>query len=272
MESKPPIWVLTFNRPLALSRQVKLWGRAGFQVNVFSNYPELQYEDNETYDLVKTAHFNSLSYKQSNSWCARSWNSIYIKCFTDNEAGIFVQDDTDCSKNLPDLIMKNVDKYDFIWGTAGDIFHYCHKNVLKTVGWWDERFLGCYCGDCDIMLRTWLSYDRDRLCIEESHDFGWIHNPIGLQHCIRTDVQSKAIDPTYENQHWELEKLGKKNYVLEHSQGHFKQKWGLPGNGINGIGPLANYNPKKQIKDIQWYPWFDAKYLDEQPRKHGAYD
>jgi hypothetical protein len=269
------VWILTFNRPKVLSRQVKLWGRVGFDVHVYSNYPEMRYEDNETYDLIKSVHINSNSYKESNSYCARSWNNIFIKAFMNTEIdGVFVQDDTECDDKTPQLIRDHRQDKDFIWGPAGDTFFYLKREVLKRVGWFDERYLACYCGDADFMLRTFISYytggEIDRISIEETHDWGWFTNPIGITKHIRWDLQSKCLDADYQNQHWELEKQPG-NPALVQSQSHFKAKWGFPGNGINGIGPIAaqwNERLKDQqsstppyIQEIDWYPWFTAKYL-----------
>jgi hypothetical protein len=98
--------------------------------------------------------------------------------------------------------------------------------------------------------------------VEETHDWGFIHNPIGIRQLVRTDIGSKTIDPTYVNQHEELECLGcGNNKVLAHSQGHFKAKWQAPGNGINGIGSMINYEDKPAFPEIDWYPWFTKKYL-----------
>lgn len=271
------VWILTFNRPKVLSRQVKLWGRAGFEVHVYSNYPEMQYEDNETYDLIRSVHINSNSYKESNSYCARSWNNIFIKAFMTNTAdrAVFVQDDTECGEGTPSMIRKYQIEKDFIWGPAGDTFFYLKKEVLRRVGWFDERYLGCYCGDADFLLRVWNEYTRrndesDKLSIEETHDWGWQHQPIGITRNIRWDLPSKTLDPNYQNQHWELEKQ-QGNPALVQSQGHFKAKWGFPGNGINGIGPIANRTDGTlavgpAIPDIDWYPWFTTKYLNMEGR------
>jgi len=263
----PQCWILTFNRPAALSRQIKTWGRAGYDVHVFSNYPKLQYEDNETFDLVKSAHFNSLSYEESNSWCARSWNSIFIKAFMNGaEDSVFVQDDTQCDSDVPKLVNDASKDLDFIWAPAGDQFFYMKKRILRRVGWFDERYLGCYCGDADFMYRVWRYHKigncLDLISIEESHDWGWNHNSIGLSKHIPTHIQSKCIDASYVNQHEEMEAKFKVNKVLIHSQGHFKNKWGLPGNGINGIGPLINWTHDRLINEIDWYPWFTEKYLN----------
>jgi hypothetical protein len=275
------VWILTFNRPKALTRQILTWGRAGYDVHVFSNHPKVAVESQEAYNLVcgdpakqetkENIHYNSLSDAESNSWCARSWNSIFIKAFKTQEEVVFVQDDTECHPDWPYHLHAFTPKLDFIWGPAGDTFFYMKKEVLKRVGYFDERYLGCYCGDADFMLRTWRSYRKsgelNKLSIEETHDWGWIHNPIGIRNAIRWDIHSKAIDPTYVNQHEEMEAKFKVNKVLQHSQGHFKDKWGFPGNGINGIGPLKDregdhYLQKPMLEEIDWYPWFTEKYLN----------
>lgn len=268
-------WILTFNRPLALMRQVYRWSSAGFDVYVYSNHPKVNPEVitylRQKYPTSYLDHIqiNNNSYAESTSYCARSWNNIFIKAFMKDGAdrAVFVQDDTFCDEKVPMVVRNHQDQFDFIWAPAGDQFFYMKKEVLRRVGWFDERFLGCYCGDADFMFRIFQSYARslelDKISIEEHHDWGWQTNPIGLGQFIPRNVESKCADANYENQHWQLEKI-KNNPVLVHSQAHFKAKWGLPGNGINEIGPLARYlGAENRVGEIDWYPWFTAKYLNE---------
>jgi hypothetical protein len=266
------VWILTFNRPRALSRQIRTWGEAGHEVHVFSNHPDVQVDDEYTYNLVKSWHVNSLSYAESNSWCARSWNSIFIKAFIDGASeSVFVQDDTEVAPSFAQHVLPNAAKdLDFIWGPAGDTFFYLKKEVLKRVGWFDERFNFCYCGDADFMKRIYIDYEKrgelEKLSIEETHDWGFIHNPIGIRQYIRWDLQSKCVDASYENQHWQAEKVS--DFGILDAQAHWVAKWGKP---LNGSGPSILYKDKL-LPEIQWYPWFDKKYLDNKPRENGVYD
>lgn len=255
------VWILTFNRPIVLNRQIETFGKAGFDVHIFSNYPEVQIAESNR-DYVKEVVFNNLSDYEANSYCARSWNNIFIKCFKTQNEGIFVQDDTFCLESTGPFIEKNKDKYDLIWGPVGDTFFYMKKSVLATAGWFDERYLACYCGDADFLKRVWLSYDRNRISVNESHDWGFIHNDIGIGNHIPSAPQARSLDSCYVNQHDDNEsKMGSNNYMLVHSQGHFKAKWQTPGNGINGIGSMISYTSPPAFSEIDWYPWFTRKYL-----------
>jgi hypothetical protein len=255
------VWILTFNRPQALNRQIATFASLGHEVHIFSNHPQVQIAE-QNKDLITSIHFNHLADENASSYCARSWNNIFIKCFKTEEEAIFVQDDTAINNTIGSIINNNCNKYDLIWGPAGDTFFYMKKSILAKVGWFDERYLGCYCGDADFLKRCWQQYDREKLSVEETHDWGFIHNPVGLRSCIATDLNSKCIDETYINQHHEIENLTKnKNYILNHSQNHFKTKWGTPGNGINDIGSMIQYEEKPYFSEIDWYPWFTEKYL-----------
>ena len=88
-------------------------------------------------------------------------------------------------------------------------------------------------------------------------------NDIGIRDVIAWDIGSKCIDPNYTNQHHEIEGITgvQTNYILDHSQGHFKAKWGAPGNGINGIGSIIDHAKNPAFTEIDWYPWFTKKYL-----------
>jgi hypothetical protein len=255
-------WILTFNRPAALNRQISSF-KTWTGVNIFTNHPYVQLNQ-EHHDSHSAGNlpvlYNSLSDQEATSYCARSWNNIFLKGFKYVDEMICVQDDTFITdpERFKDLILSNKDKYDLIWGPAGDQFFYLKKKVLQTVGWFDERYLGCYCGDADWLKRVWNNYDRNRLSISESHDWGFKHNNIGLENIIPTHINSKRIDATYINQHEEIEQAvgAKTNRVLEHSQLFYEEKWGHPLNG----NPL-NSRVEPLIEEIDWYPWFTEKYL-----------
>lgn len=259
-------WILTFNRPLALNRQIDAF-KSWTTVNVFSNHPHVQLsEDNiALYKEQKLGVvYNTLSDPEATSYCARSWNNIFIKAFKTEEEIICVQDDTliNAPAAFRDLILDNKDKYDLIWGPAGDQFFYVKKKVLERVGWFDERYLGAYCGDADWLKRVWQQWDHSRLSIAEAHDWGFIHNSIGVERYIPTGIQSKACDATYINQDQEIQqKMGRTNPVLEQSQSHYCAKWG---HMLNGTGPVSKIDVPfgSLIQEIDWYPWFSKKYLN----------
>lgn len=258
-------WILTFARPAALNRQIDAF-KHWTDVHILSNHPEVGLTQ-ENHDLMKQGKieviYNTLSDKEANSWCARSWNSIFLKAFKDQEEIICVQDDT--CVNAPaafrDLILDNKDQFDLIWGPAGDQFFYVKKKILAQVGYFDERYLGCYCGDADWLKRIWQQWDHNRLSISEAHDWGFQHNPIGVERHIPTGVQSKACDANYVNQDQEIQaKMQGHNRVLEHSQAHYCAKWG---HMLNGTKPINRTDLPfgSLIPEIDWYPWFTKKYL-----------
>lgn len=256
------VWILTFNRPKVLNRQISYFGQRGYDVCVFSNHPEVHVdEDNNKY--IKQIVINTLSDKESNSYCARSWNNIFIKCFKTEDEAIFVQDDTAISGDVKPFIDSNRDKYDLIWCPAGDTFFYMKKSVLAKVGWFDERYLGCYCGDADFLKRCFMNYDKTRLSVNDSHDWGFAMNDIGIRSCFSSNRQDRELDTTYINQHHEIEGIVgvHTNSILDHSTNHFKAKWGTPGNGINGIGSMLLYLNPPLFPEIDWYPWFTKRYL-----------
>jgi hypothetical protein len=259
-------WILTFNRPLALNRQIhalKEWTN----VHIFSNHPDIAIDEENTKDYregkIKIL-FNTLSDPEATSYCARSWNNIFLKSLKNEEEVICIQDDTQITdpEKFRDLILTNKDKYDLIWGPAGDQFFYLKKKILQKVGWFDERYLGCYCGDADWLKRIWDAWadERHRLSISESHDWGFNHNSIGIERVIPTHIGAKAIDANYVNQHHEIEqKVGSSNPILEHSQGHWIKKWGK---ALNGNGPINQAGWVRHFNEIDWYPWFSKKYLN----------
>lgn len=256
------VWILTFRRPKALNRQIAMFGSMGYDVHIFSNHPVVDvFEENKQY--VKGILINTLGDPDCTAWMARSWNSVYLKCFKLEEEAMFVQDDTPVRPELRDLIEYNKDKYDLIWGPQGDAFYYLKKRLISKIGWWDERYLGAYCADADFLMRCWLYYDRDRLSISESHDWGMYHNSIGLEHVISTEYMKRIVDEDYLNQHDQIAQIigWNESHPMLHSQKFFRNKWHTPGNGLNEIGPLINHISHPIIEDIDWYPWFTKMYL-----------
>ena len=260
-------WILTFNRPAALNRQIATFAPWS-DVHVFSNHPEVMLAEAHN-NMYKTGKlpilYNSLSDAEATSYCARSWNNIFLKGLKEHDSILCVQDDTMVTNQsgLRDLILANRHKYDLIWGPGGDQFFYVTKSILKKVGWFDERYLGCYCGDADWLKRIWQQWDNKRLSIFETHDWGFIHNDIGLGNYFRWDIQSKSIDPSYVNQHHEIESVVgvSTNRILNHSQAYYESKWG---HRLNGTGPISRdstTDPGSIIEEIDWYPWFTEKYL-----------
>ena len=79
------VWILTFNRPQALNRQINTFGASPIHdIHIFSNHPEVRLTE-ENSKRVKSVTYNTLSDPEANSYCARSWNNIFIKAFKDNE-------------------------------------------------------------------------------------------------------------------------------------------------------------------------------------------
>lgn len=256
------VWILTFNRPHALTRLVKKLQDQGAVVNIFSNHPEIR-SVGEPLRVNGEVIINTLNSAESNSWCARSWNTMYMKCFDKHDEGVFIQDDTDISDDFVYWLSEQKKNYDFIWGPAGDQFHYIRKSVLQKTGWWDERYLGCYCGDADYVKRVYMRNDASRLSIDEEHNWGGRLNTCGLRDHVITTYEAKTIDPNYDNQHWQMERelsnsgrTDSNNPVLKHSQKHYRDKWGID----LDIGQSTFLHQNRQLSEIDWYPWFSKKH------------
>ena len=244
-------WILTFNRPLALNRLIETLGRQGIRSNIFSNHPDV-YLSEESEKYVDKIIKNTLNSPESNSWCARSWNTIMMKAFEEDNELVCIQDDTAVTERFAMWLETSKQKYDFIWGPAGDQFFFTRFDVLKATGWWDERYIGCYCGDADWMKRVFHAWDKDRISVVDTHDWGFVHNDCGIQYIINT--HAKGIDPNYENQNEELQRKAPATMIC--AQQHFISKWGRP---LNGTGPV-NQNDERLLTEIEWYPWFSSKH------------
>jgi len=251
------VWILTFNRPTALNRLIYHFGYLGYKSNIFSNHPDVLL-DKSNQQFVNEVVVNTLNSSESNSWCARSWNTILMKAMDQDDEVILIQDDTDIAPTFNIWFEEQKKKYDFIWGPAGDQFHFIRKDVLRKVGWWDERYIGCYCGDAEYVKRVYMDWDRDRISVEDSHNWGFRHNPSGISENIITTYESKVTaNPGYENQHWEFERVcGKDNPTIKHSQKHFRDKWGVD---LDNNRPIIE-NLNRQLPEIDWYPWFSKKH------------
>jgi hypothetical protein len=251
-------WILTFNRPYALNRIITTLGRQGLRTNVMSNHSLVQYTE-ESASYVDQTVINSLNTNESNLWNARSWNSVMLKQFEKSPNLMCIQDDTMVVPHFVGWLRSMVEQYDFVWGPAGDQFFYVTLDVIRKSGWWDERFSSPYCGDADFLKRVYHSgYDRSRMSIQDTHDWGFQWNPQQVTHMIGTDIQTKAIDPNYENVHWHMERIKtqEKNRVLLGAQAFFIKKWG---HLLNNNSPVVStYTP--QLEEMDWYPWATTKY------------
>ena len=258
------VWILTFNRPEALNRLIGRLGEQGHTVNIFSNHPQIKLIPAYR-KYIKEIVVNTLNCEESNSWCARSWNNILIKHFhnTEHKNITCIQDDTFVGETFGEWIDVVSKQYDFIWGPAGDQFFYMTFDAFKKIGWWDEEFLGCYAGDAEYVKRAYMALDKDRISVEDSHNWGFRHNPCGISENIITTYESKTIDPNYDNQHWEFEKMygqntrtTETNPTIKACQAHFIEKWGIELD--NGKPVIGDLNRRK--KEVNWYPWFAKKY------------
>jgi hypothetical protein len=242
-------WILTFNRQKQLNRLIGALNAEGIQPNVFSNHPLVNIDEGNDVDSVVV---NTLNNAKSNSWCARSWNSIFIKAFYENKVDglICIQDDTMIKPGFLDHFMKCAAHYDFIHAPAGDQFFYLTLDVLRATSWWDERYIGCYAGDCDFFKRAFLNYDKSRISNFDTHQWGWKHNVCGIEKFIDTELATKMCGD-YENQHWEIEKITPVNKTLLAAQAHYHAKWGCD---IDSSGPAHITGTASLVPEIQWYP------------------
>ena len=258
------VWILTFNRPEALNRLIGRLGEQGHTVNIFSNHPQIKLvPDFRKY--IRNIVVNTLNCEESNSWCARSWNNILIKHFhnTGNTNITCIQDDTFVSENFGNWINVVSKEYDFIWGPAGDQFFYMTFDAFRKIGWWDERYIGCYAGDAEYVKRAYMALQPGQISVEDSHNWGFRHNGCGISENIITTYESKTIDPTYDNQHWEFEKMhgststtSETNPTILHAQQLFRDKWGID---LDNGKPIIN-DLHRMMPEIDWYPFFSKKY------------
>jgi len=270
------VFILTFRRPVSLNRLISNLGKQGYNCNIWSNAPSRDLiinPENEQY--LASVYFNSVNTSEASSWCARAWNSIYIKGFEYDDEIVCLQDDTDVSPNFVQWIEEQKKRYDFIFGCAGDQFHYIHKRVLQKIGYWDENYNGCYCGDAEYLKRVYFEYDRERISVEENHGWGFHHNPCGIVQHIIPWTHQNIIEPNYVNQHTQLENLDgnvpinrdihNTNVTVIQARRRFLQKWGVPLDADKPV--IHNYN--RLLPETDYYPWFSkkigiTKYIDQE--------
>lgn len=253
-----PVWVLTFNRPRVLNRIIGQLIEEGFSnINILSNHPTVQiYQNYLDSGNVQSCIINSLNDEESNSWCARSWNTIFVKNFKHNNRLLAIQDDTTVRRGFGNWFTDNSARFDFMWGPAGDQWFYLTLKVLATAGWWDERYLACFCGDADFMRRVYYRYDQSKLSIEESHQWGFTHNPCGISNMVNNGDARPWIGGADCNQHEEIKIGGYLDPLIAYTEGLYMSKWG------HTINERINETPADcQMVEVDWYPWFTKKYL-----------
>lgn len=261
-------WVLTFNRPKSLNRVISNLGLQGSKVNVLNNAPSSNIHiDSGNYYHLNQVVQNQVNTIEATSWCARSWNTIYLKALNQGDQIVCLQDDTDVGPNFVPWIEAFSQNYDFIFGPAGDQFHYITKSVIQKVGWWDERYNGCYCADADYLRRVFLHFpDKDRVSVEESHGWGFDHNTCRIKQHVLPRSPHNVVDPDYVNQHTHLEEIAKidqkdkhtTNYVVEQARHNYETKWGVP--LLDNRPCIAGGVQYPLTTEYDWYPWATKKH------------
>jgi hypothetical protein len=252
------IWILTFERPRSLNRLIHNIGNQGGICNIWSNGPNVIIDD-ENKQFVDEIIINPVNTIESTSWCARSWNSIYIKGFHKDDEIAAIQDDTDVSPSFMHWINTNKQKFDFIWGPSGDQFHFIKKKVLQKVGWWDERYNGCFCADADYLKRVFSEYDKNLVSVEEGHGWGFQHNHCDIRSAITPfdfGRYNNGVDTDYLNQFHAYGNIEKTHRTLYAARKHFSDKWGTE--LLDHASVVNEYNRK--LEEIDWYPWASRKF------------
>lgn len=255
-------WVLTFNRPRSVNRVIESLHKQGVKPNIYSNSPwlHIDYPSSIGHTVI-----NHMGTNESTSWCARSWNSIYIKALEHGDKIVCLQDDTDVGPNFVNWIEEQSKQYHFMFGPAGDQFHYITKEVIQAVGWWDERYNGCYCADADYLRRVMFYYKPDHISVEETHGWGFYHNPCGISQNVIARTPHNVVDTDYKNQHTALEEIADiplkdhltTNFVVQQARENYKRKWGVE---LSDRKSCAQEGYLPQTTEIDWYPWATNKY------------
>lgn len=255
-------WILTFNRPRSLNRLIESLYKQGVRPNVYSNSQivHIDYPNRIDREII-----NHMGTNESTSWCARSWNSIYLKALENGDQIVCLQDDTDVGPNFVNWINNVSMNFDFMFGPAGDQFHYITKSVIREVGWWDERYNGCYCADADYLRRVYLTYPWEKISVEETHGWGFHHNACGISANIIPRSPHNVVDPDYVNQHVHLDNIAKTeqkdkfttNYVVDQARYNYETKWGIP---LTDSAPCVTGGVMKPLTgEYDWYPWMSKK-------------
>lgn len=252
------IWILTFNRPASLNRLISKIGKQGAVCNVLSNSPDVLIES-ENLKFVEQVVVNPFNTSKSTSFCARSWNHIYLKAFQKDEELAAFQDDTDITPHFIDWINNNKQKYHFIWGPAGDQFHFINKIVLQKIGWWDERYNGCFCADADYLKRVIHEYDQNKISVEEYHGWGFHHNKCDITNAIIPcdfGRSNEIVDNNYLNQYYAYTNIDRNNRVINSASKHFLDKWDEE---LTPTSQIRN-SYRRKLKEVDWYPWASFQF------------
>jgi len=254
-----PIWILTYKRTDCLNRLIHQFIDEGFtNINILSSHSTLEVEEDIlNLGVLKNVVINTLNDDDSNAWCARNWNTCFLKALKTHDSVMCVQDDTTVNRGFGKWFLDASDKYDFLWGPAGDQWFYLTREVLATVGFWDERFLSCWCGDMDMVRRVYWKYDQNKISIEDSHAYwGFVHNPSGITQMVNQGDVRPWLTTKHVNQHHEMEAKGIDKPILLYCMSFYKQKWG------KDVWTKINTSPAKNlIEEIDWYPWFTRNYM-----------
>lgn len=253
-----PVWILTWKRPDKVNRIISQLAAEKFtNINVLSSAPTVEiYDEHKDAPYLKNVVINTLNDNDSNAWCARNWNTCFLKALKTHDSVMCFQDDTGTQLGFGEWLIEQTGKYDFLWGPAGDQWFYLTRSVLATVGYWDERYLSCWCGDADMVRRVYQTYDKNRISVEDTHPWGFQHNPCGISKMVAEGDVRPWRDKNHVNQHQEMEAKGLDKVILKYCIDWYFTKWGQ-----DVYTPINTSPAKCQMVEPDWYPWFTRDYL-----------
>ena len=236
------VCIVTYNRPTALNRAIREWRASsppGTPIYVISNHSRVELAP-DTKAEVKLYH-NNLRLDQSNGYLTRNWNQAFMLGFLNHDWLICSQDDVSIKPGWIKEIMHSQPR-DLYVAPQGDVVFLLHRNVLRQVGWFDERFAAIGSHEFDYWFRCYKVLGAPRMSfVDTLHNWKPGENElngIGLEHFWQS---------TFRDGERYRDWIG----AAEENVLHWIDKWGKP--------PQLSWAFAKRrirLREIDWYPWY----------------
>lgn len=179
---------------------------------------------------------------------AQCWNTCYLNTFLEYDWAVCSQDDMDIRVGWDSLINNNL-TYNTFFAPIGDMVHFQSRRGFSEVGWWDERFRLVGYSEHDYMLRN-IQDQPKNVSICDNHKWELHYNDIGLSDYLTESPRTSEIMVTRKEC----------NTLQETREGTFNMLWGAD---RDHVFETRQFDIKKKVPDIDWYPSFTRRFSDE---------
>lgn len=240
------IAISTHYRPVQLRVAAKLWRETCpdyRRMYVFVNHPKGAEGFDPEFRPPRCIVLSTSRVPEHPGCMSKTWNLAMQWAFGDPNVEWLLcsMDDVGIRAGWLDLINLHPE-FQFFLAPCGDTVFLMHRQVLRKVGWFDERFAVMGFQEWDYEARVLRELGRDQVMMEDGH--GWNINAIGLHnYWFHTgDFCQTHRDTRYQHL----------------NERYLTMKWAV--RDVQHFVEVMNSGKKPPMTcpEWNWYPWFRA--------------